>query len=75
VLAAARGAQDVAATHVQGGKLSNATGAAINVSAAAGQPCVAAIYQLDPIVRRARSLQLTADGRRAATRVHEEMPA
>jgi NADH-quinone oxidoreductase subunit G len=75
VLAAARGAQDVAATHVQGGKLSNATSATIDVSAAAGRPAVAAIYQLDPIVRRASSLQLTADGRRAATRVHEEMPA
>jgi NADH-quinone oxidoreductase subunit G len=73
VLAAARGAQDVAATHVQGDKLSNATSAGIDVAAAAGQPAVAAIYQLDPIVRRARSLQLTADGRRAAVR--EEMPA
>jgi NADH-quinone oxidoreductase subunit G len=75
VLAAARGVQDAAATHVQGGKLSNATSAAIDVAAAARQPAVAAIYQLDPIVRRARSLQLTADGRRAATRVQEEVPA
>jgi NADH-quinone oxidoreductase subunit G len=73
VLAAARGAQDVAATHVQGDKLSNATSVGIDVAAAAGQPAVAAIYQLDPIVRRARSLQLTVDGRRAAVR--EEMPA
>ncbi len=73
VLAAARGAQDVAATHVQGGKLSNATAAAVDVSAAAGQPASAAIYQLDSLVRRAPSLQLTADGRSAIAR--EEMPA
>jgi NADH-quinone oxidoreductase subunit G len=73
VLAAARGAQDVAATHVQGGTLSNATSAGIDVAAAAGQPAVAAIYRLDPVVRRARSLQLTADGRLATVR--EEMPA
>jgi len=73
VLAAARGAQDLQATHVQGGKLSNATSAAVNVAAPAGQPASAAIYQLDGIVRRARSLQLTADGRAAAAR--EEMTA
>jgi NADH-quinone oxidoreductase subunit G len=42
---------------------SNATRAAINVAAAAGTPAVAAIYQLDGIVRRAPSLQLTADAR------------
>jgi NADH-quinone oxidoreductase subunit G len=74
VLAAARGEQDVAATHVQGGKLSNATGAPIDVAAGAGKPATAAIYQLDGIVRRARSLQLTADGRLGRV-VREEMPA
>ncbi|HEY0886216.1 MAG TPA: molybdopterin-dependent oxidoreductase, partial [Ramlibacter sp.] len=74
VLAAARGAQDVGASHVQGGVLSNATGAAIDVAAAAGKPATAAIYQLDGIVRRATSLQLTADGRRAAM-AREETPA
>jgi NADH-quinone oxidoreductase subunit G len=74
VLAAARGAQDLAATHVQGGVLSNATAAAIDVAAAAGKPATAAIYQLDGIVRRATSLQLTADGRRAAI-AREETPA
>jgi NADH-quinone oxidoreductase subunit G len=63
VLVAARGAQDAEATHVQGGKLSNATSAAIDLSAAAGKPVTAAIYQLDSIVRRAPSLQLTADAR------------
>ena len=74
VLAAARGAQDAQAGHVQGAALSNATSAAINVSAAAGKPATAAIYQLDGIVRRASSLQLTADGRQAAM-AREEMPA
>jgi NADH-quinone oxidoreductase subunit G len=65
VLVAARGAQDAQATHVQGGKLGNATSAAADLSIAAGKPCTAAIYQLDSIVRRATSLQLTADARAA----------
>ncbi len=34
---------------------------AIDVSPVSGNPCVASIYQLDGIVRRAASLQLTAD--------------
>jgi NADH-quinone oxidoreductase subunit G len=42
---------------------SNATRAAINLAAAAPAPVVASIYQLDGIVRRAPSLQLTADAR------------
>ena len=66
VLVAARGAQDADAAQVQGDKLSNATHAthaAIDLSATAGQPASAAIYQLDGIVRRAPSLQLTADAR------------
>ncbi len=65
VLTAARGAQDVKASHVQGSLLSNATSVTVNVSAPAGQPVTAAIYQLDGIVRRAPSLQLTADARAA----------
>lgn len=65
VLAAARGADDVAATLVQGGKLSNATQAKASAEAAAGRPAVASIYQLDGLVRRAPSLQLTADARAA----------
>jgi NADH-quinone oxidoreductase subunit G len=73
VLAAARGAQDAQVSHVQGGKLGNATSAAIDALAASGTPVTAAIYQLDGIVRRAPSLQLTADGRLA--NVREEMPA
>jgi NADH-quinone oxidoreductase subunit G len=70
VLAAARGTGDDGATHVQGGRLNNATSAAIELSVAAGEPAVASIYQLDGIVRRAPSLQLTADAR-AAVRAEE----
>lgn len=66
VLAAARGAQDVNETFVQGDKLSNATSASVQAAAAAGKPVTAAIYQLDGIVRRATSLQLTADARATA---------
>jgi NADH-quinone oxidoreductase subunit G len=63
VLVAARGVQDALTSHAKG--LSNLTTAAIDVSAQAGKPVTAAIYQLDGIVRRAPSLQLTADGRAA----------
>jgi len=49
-------------------RLSNQTAAVIDTAVAAGKPCVAAIYQLDALVRRAGSLQQTADGR-AATEV------
>jgi len=46
------------------GRLSNATTATVHLPAAAAPaPCTAAIYQLDGIVRRAASLQLTADAR------------
>ncbi|MBI2746723.1 MAG: NADH-quinone oxidoreductase subunit G [Burkholderiales bacterium] len=56
--------QDVlAAATAQPAKLSNATQATINVAATAGEPVVASIYQLDGLVRRAPSLQLTADAR------------
>ena len=73
VLAAARGAQDAQAQFVQGGRLNNATSAAIDVTPSAGKPATAAIYQLDGIVRRAPALQLTADGR--AARAHDEARA
>jgi len=42
---------------------SNATQTAISLSGTTPAPAVAAIYQLDGIVRRAPSLQLTADAR------------
>ena len=46
--------------------LSNACDDAITLSSAANAvPTVASIYQLDGLVRRATSLQLTADARRA----------
>ncbi len=49
--------------------LSNATSTAIRLSAPVRKPVVASIYQLDGLVRRATSLQLTADAR------HHEVPA
>jgi NADH-quinone oxidoreductase subunit G len=64
-------AQDVLSAMHPGGvpafvpatRLGNATHATIDLSPAAIEPVVAAIYQLDGMVRRATSLQLTADGR------------
>ena len=56
-------------THLPAARLSNTTSAAAAVpaiAAGATEPVVAAIYQLDSLVRRAPSLQLTADGRQAA---------
>ncbi|WPG35882.1 NADH-quinone oxidoreductase subunit NuoG [Variovorax sp. EBFNA2] len=48
--------------------LSNATSAkAVAASGPVAAPVVASIYQLDSIVRRAPSLQLTADARNAST--------
>ena len=61
VLAAARGAD--AGQALAQGALSNATNAAIRMGEAAGTPVTASIYQVDGIVRRAPSLQLTADAR------------
>lgn len=62
VLVAARGAGDAQNPLVQG-KLDNATQAAIWIGDTAAKPATATIYQLDGIVRRAASLQLTADAR------------
>jgi NADH-quinone oxidoreductase subunit G len=45
------------------GLLSNACSASVDVTPAATQPAVAAIYQLDGLVRRATSLQLTTDAK------------
>jgi NADH-quinone oxidoreductase subunit G len=58
----------MAAGPVAAERLSNATTVAIDGAAdgaAQPAPAVAGIYQLDSIVRRATSLQLTADARRA----------
>ncbi|PIT73263.1 NADH-quinone oxidoreductase subunit NuoG [Limnohabitans sp. G3-2] len=46
---------------------SNATRAAISLTATTSAPVSASIYQLDGIVRRAPSLQLTADARQEVT--------
>jgi NADH-quinone oxidoreductase subunit G len=83
VLVAARGEADAQQAMVQGGKLSNRTSAKADLSVQAGTPVTAAIYQLDGYVRRATSLQLTADGqaalppeaRRAAAMREEEVLA
>jgi len=46
---------------------SNATRAPVRLDGAVTAPAVASIYQLDSIVRRAPSLQLTADARHEVT--------
>ncbi len=67
VLQHLRGAQPAGATHVAAEKLSNATSAPIDLTAAGAAPVVASIYQLDGLVRRAPSLQMTADALHAAS--------
>ncbi|MDR3452751.1 MAG: NADH-quinone oxidoreductase subunit NuoG [Rhodoferax sp.] len=68
VLGHLRGAQHAEMTHVPADKLSNATGASIDLAATGvAAPAVASIYQLDGLVRRASSLQMTADARNAAS--------
>ena len=63
VLASATGSQN----QVPADKLSNSTKTNMAVSAPATQePVVASIYQLDGIVRRAPSLQMTADARQSS---------
>lgn len=47
-------------------KLSNAQPLVNGVSSSAAEPCTASIYQLDGLVRRSPSLQMTADARAAA---------
>ncbi len=60
--------RDGASELVPSSKLSNATGtvAAFQTHKTLTPPVVASIYQLDSIVRRAPSLQLTADARQSA---------
>ncbi|WCM92130.1 NADH-quinone oxidoreductase subunit NuoG [Acidovorax sp. NCPPB 2350] len=54
-------------SHLPADRLGNATKTVAAVpAAAAAEPVVAAIYQLDSLVRRAPSLQLTADARQTA---------
>ncbi|MFI5445088.1 NADH-quinone oxidoreductase subunit NuoG [Polaromonas sp. UC242_47] len=47
-------------------RLGNKTDASVQLAAGGAAPAVASIYQLDSLVRRATSLQLTADARQAA---------
>ena len=59
--------QGVEGAHVAADKLSNSADAAITLtSMASSVPAVATIYQLDSLVRRATSLQLTVDARAAS---------
>lgn len=53
-------------TLVEASRLDNTTKAVMDTRVTQSVPCVASIYQLDGLVRRAPSLQLTADGRAAA---------
>jgi NADH-quinone oxidoreductase subunit G len=48
-------------------RLGNSSVASVDLNPAANEPVVAAIYQLDGTVRRATSLQLTADGQAAGS--------
>jgi NADH-quinone oxidoreductase subunit G len=50
-------------SHIPAERLSNAGTVPTAMAAEVSEPCVASIYQLDSIVRRASSLQMTADAR------------
>jgi NADH-quinone oxidoreductase subunit G len=52
-------------------RLNNTATASFDTQVTSGMPCVASIYQLDGLVRRAPSLQLTADARAAQTAATE----
>ena len=52
---------------VPSGRLGNSSSAVVDLTASGTDPVVASIYQLDGMVRRASSLQLTADARAEAT--------
>jgi NADH-quinone oxidoreductase subunit G len=63
VLAAALGSQS--AGMLDAAQLSNRTNASVRPATPGASPVVAAIYQLDSLVRRAPALQATADARNA----------
>jgi NADH-quinone oxidoreductase subunit G len=65
VLATLGLAQLEGVTRIPAERLSNATRASVAAASAVAAPAVASIYQLDSLVRRATSLQLTADARQA----------
>ncbi|PZO17135.1 MAG: NADH-quinone oxidoreductase subunit G [Burkholderiales bacterium] len=58
---------------VDAARLNNTSAAPIDLAPAITEPCVASIYQLDSLVRRAPALQLTADAR--ATLIADEVHA
>ena len=58
-----------AGTVVEASRLSNASSATVDLTPASLQPCVATIYQLDGLVRRATSLQLTNDARASSAQI------
>ena len=63
-------------SQVAAGKLNNASDVLPTAGAApASRPAVASIYQLDSLVRRATSLQLTADAREGAVSQEQEVSA
>ena len=63
-------------SQVAAGKLNNASDVLPTAGAApASRPAVASIYQLDSLVRRATSLQLTADARQGAVSQEQEVRA
>jgi NADH-quinone oxidoreductase subunit G len=69
---------DITGTHVPSALLNNAAPAGAHPladSVKGGVPVVASIYQLDGLVRRATSLQLTADGRGAAHATVAALPS
>jgi NADH-quinone oxidoreductase subunit G len=55
---------------VDASRLNNAASAHPDFSASAAAPCVASIYGLDALVRRASSLQMTADAHGAGGARH-----
>jgi NADH-quinone oxidoreductase subunit G len=61
------------AVFVPAARLSNACDAAIDLQRAEVAPVTASIYQLDGMVRRATSLQLTADAKRAVPAQEEAL--
>ncbi len=63
------------ASRVAADRLGNQTSAAIDLTPADMPPCVASIYQLDSIVRRAPALQMTADARPSAARTPDKAEA
>lgn len=71
VLVRATNAAPGAFSQIDATQLSNAVtgGVTASVSGAVGEPVVASIYQLDGLVRRSSSLQLTADARMAREEV------